>query len=394
MTYVALGGFGNRLEAIQIALLFALATRRTLVVQPFTSGHDKGRTVPYTAFLETITGLPTRLSTQMESNWSVGMRVLDIGPEHVNKDFMKVASRYESSSVRVIQYGSYYGYWHSMFRDEDHAVIQANLSRHIRLRRNIKDGAALIQTWLGTSYGCVHFRLGDRHGTALLACEELNCTNSSCCTTELGLTPKSVHSGGLSTDGLSKVYIATNRPNSLRAKNVFQSLRAMGAPALTWEGIPENIRTQALRLAMQSSGASLQEQEIPEDSSVSIIEQLVCIGAKRFLPSWPSSWDEFVINERFKIREVDAARQYNLMLVNLRQHKWTGNALISFDRRRLGVTHGGERRLGVTHGGEPATEAPATQAPATEAPATEAEEEEEEGGGGGGGGARGEGGRG
>eukprot|EP00928_Gymnodinium_smaydae_P095560 TRINITY_DN8245_c0_g1_i1.p2 TRINITY_DN8245_c0_g1~~TRINITY_DN8245_c0_g1_i1.p2 ORF type:complete len:281 (+),score=63.37 TRINITY_DN8245_c0_g1_i1:820-1662(+) len=136
-------------------------------------------------------------------------------------------------------------------------------------------------------------------------------------TTELALSE-------LDLSGVQHVYIATDAPQDVRVRNVVKQLEARGKTAYLWEDLPQALRNTALAAATPQPVPGQQPTTLLRDGAlISCIEQLICVGAASYLPSWPSCWDETVIKLRWDAGRADAAEQVQqarTLLVNTMEH--------------------------------------------------------------------------
>merc|ERR1712203_750829 len=106
--------------------------------------------------------------------------------------------------------------------------------------------------------------------------------------------------------------IATNRPHDARVSALIAQLRSGGFRPLLWEDIGEALIERALNAASNEHGPDTGM--IPRSGSlISLLEQRICAEAEVFQPSWPSSWDEFVIGLRLKAGRKDAFEHADLI---------------------------------------------------------------------------------
>ena len=177
VSYWSLGGFNNRLQALQIALLLSKLLNRTLIVGPFTLGHDKGRETPYTEFLDpiewpTVNWNSPELQGKLELSKSNTANVNFAWRRNCSVPLPHVVSELESlASVQVLHYPYYSGFWRILFSSEYHEVIGHFFDRSLRLKQALYDEAISISGVLQKPYAVIHFRLGDRYGLPLVNCD-------------------------------------------------------------------------------------------------------------------------------------------------------------------------------------------------------------------------------
>lgn len=273
-TYANDGGFNNRLQALQIALLLCQATDRTLIVQPFTTGHNEGLEVEYTYFLEPIVDHPVVLARDLDLAL-VSTQDIDLHGDDCDVGLSSLTENYANSDAQVLRFPDPWGYWESMFQQSDHEAIRAALEKSIHFSAGVRAGAEGLLQWLPQSWSAAHARLTDRPGLVLLDCEavglavgspellfreglndaEVTAINDGCA---LELSDGSLRINDLETGfktfptaGVSNVYIATDDPMDARLARIHESLQSRGVRSLSWEDFPAYLRDQAITLANQ-----------------------------------------------------------------------------------------------------------------------------------------------
>lgn len=312
-------GFNNRIGALQIAYLVAHATGRTLVAQPFLTGHFNhssnlgswGTQVPYTAYLAPIKGALSftevplgdgRTVENLDMDWygGQGLTVADL------------RARYGGSTASVLNFKFASGWWVRTFDRSQHLALATRLREQIRFAPGVVAGAELLRQHLPPQYGAVHFRLGDRPGESLVDCSKVG---------------KGTATGSWNTEdvygvktwpaGVDTIYVATNRPQDARVPQLAQEMARGGRAMKLWEDFPGAARAEALRLAGASAGAPEAHRA---GALVSCLEQMLAVSAVDYLPAWPSSWDQFVLTMRYGGAQHDADN-FNAMALALLSHE-------------------------------------------------------------------------
>ncbi|CAE8586055.1 unnamed protein product [Polarella glacialis] len=341
VTWNATGGFGNRLEMFVSAMLVAALTNRSVLAPNFTTGHDAGQQVPYSAFI-TATGVPVVNMPSVKAE-QISRQDLPWNPYGCDKDLQKVAEVVRASQARIITIATFWTYWLSSFKQADLFVINEFIASRIEFNAVFNDVAdVLIKSRLPVNFAVVHFRITDRFGFALQNCDILqNASNATAqkfanlydrpgrpltskfdedsrfictrmehgkrfvMTTELALSvwqlPKEI----------THVYVATDGPRDSRTHDLLQQIRERGLVPLMWEDFPPDV------VGASTTGSGNLTRDGVFNSNV---EQIIAIRAKFFLPSWPSSWDEWVISKRLAAGRSDATEHFN-QLQSLK-HQW------------------------------------------------------------------------
>lgn len=327
-------GWNNRRQSLEMALIVATVTKRTLIAQDFTLGHAEGRRVPYTEFFEI--DYPTVPATQITLNATVlnatarGLgSALTVGeqaslfqqdggrqlPFEARSCFVDLKSLAEVDlpGVPLIYFPSWHGWWHGILRPEDHGAARAALAA-LRLRPEWREAAAVLRAGLPPRYNALHFRLGDRAGLALDCAPGPVRVNRSAASKEQwrpaatiaqewgwdGCPLREMEDAFDDWNAIGPVYISTNRPDDPRVVALKQR-----SGAVLWEDIPASVRQRALDIVGFGPWR--------DASAVSLLEQLICAEASAYLPSWPSSWETFVLDERQKALKADAGPQLEAM---------------------------------------------------------------------------------
>ncbi|CAE7310961.1 unnamed protein product, partial [Symbiodinium sp. CCMP2456] len=307
------GGLNNRIQGLEIGLLFAVLLNRTVVIETINTGHSKGREVQYTDFLEAIdewptvrAGIDTKLYTSLkaESNRSH----LPLNP-HANcsVNLWDMVVEYSSSTDRVLEYPHYAGFWQYWFRPEYHMVVARFLDQHVRFRTNF---SVPIQFALPFPYALLHYRLGDMPGLPLFNCSKINfsftggvwnqCRRKHVNGSVEYLTVQKALEFWHVPEHLKHVYIATNRPSDPQIGRTVRFFAERGLKTWTWEDISS--------FWPADLGAR-------DGSAVSAIEQVLAINADTYFPAWPSSWDAVVVTRRLA-RQKRLAQEHHQLIVD------------------------------------------------------------------------------
>ena len=322
------GGLNNRVTAVEICLLLAVLSNRTLLIETMQNGHMRGHDSPYTDFLEKIEGWPVlaagtiseaqRRSLLRNSN----KRILKLHPEvNCSVDLLAFVSElHRFSEVKVLEYAFEWGYWSQLFSEEYHSLIAAFVSTHVRFKHSLADPA---RASMPVPFGLIHFRLGDRDGRPLWNCSEIGYETGkkfSCVLRRQGSfeylgTEQAVRLWHIPED-IKDIYIATNRPNHTRVAAVRHDLAQRGFQIWQWEDVARHWTLG---------------REMRDGSKVSAAEQAMAIHAQAYLPSFPSTWTSVVIARRWALQKPEAEKQHRLMahtLVRGRCHRpklgWPG----------------------------------------------------------------------
>jgi len=323
-------GFNNRWQALKISLIVAVATNRTLAVQPFTFGHNAGQDVPYTRFFQI--DWPTVPASELAGK---EVKELPVSPSTCDKGLAAIAA-HDATKAPILRYPACYGWWDSILRPEDYAVARSALDR-LKLVPQWEAAAAELRTALPPVYNAVHFRLGDRPGLALdcapgephlrpwqnptlvgkqtptearnnlkSIAKQWGWDNCPLMNVEDAYDAWGIHAQGV---GHWPLYISTNRPSDPRAVALGKETNS-----IFWDDIPEDVRQRALKLVGFQGGGWR------DGAAVSLLEQLICIGSNFYLPAWPSSWEQFVLHTRVRLQKADAAPQLASMLSAVTRH--------------------------------------------------------------------------
>lgn len=323
VSYVSWHGWNNRRQSLELALISATLTGRTLMARDFTEGHNSGRGAPCQKFFEIdYPTVPERTPAAFASLNSTRTAAEDgtlEGQEHAfaldgwqpvpfdrtscMTDMRAALARVDVPGKPRLYYPSWDGWWPVVVRPADHAAARAALAK-LRLRAEWRAAAALLVAELPPGFRALHFRLGDRAGLSLdcvpgpprltrAAGQGLRTRHIATVLGWDGCPLSETEDAFDRWEATGPVYIATNRPADPR---VVALQKRTGA--LLWDHIPQAVRQRALSLVGFG--------EERDGSAVSLLEQLICAAASDFLPSWPSSWGSFVAEERLKAGKADA----------------------------------------------------------------------------------------
>jgi len=326
---VADGGFNNRLQATEIALLFGVLLNRTLLMRQFQRGHTGGKKEPYTTYLN-IVGWPAfanntkrrdalKLPVEQDRNCSVDMAKL----------LPRLSANPKLHDAKIAIFTNNWGFWQILFRREHHRDIAAFLSRHVQYKQNC---VSQVTSLLPKPFAAVHARFGDRRGFPLFNCSLLgyNFGNGTkkyhsreafACSRPRRPDPDKARNLTDAFDFLTLpdalaawnlppevnlVYFATNRPKDPTVKQAKDVLEGRNLSVRFWEDLKPH--------------DSKDFQGVRDGSWISIAEQCIAMEAERFMPSWPSSWDSVVITRRLAAGKPDAEEHHNLMTYHLERH--------------------------------------------------------------------------
>jgi len=339
-------GFNNCLQALQIALLLSLVTKRTLIVNDFPSSHAAAKTGllsqriqagnlfqiqwPIKSVTDVRMGSMSSTLVAIETSSSCGV------------DLRNVVRRYRSEPAQVLVYDNSWGFWQRLFKRKDHALISKALSTHLDFLPRFHRAALLLQAWLPRHHAAAHIRLGDIRTFPLVNCssaatslhtpglKEMLLRGSSydktffetmsyglCVRIRPGgcthvVTYEQVLPGFVRNSSGRSLFISTNQPGAWMIWRVRQILRKLGLRVFTWQHFPKTLRLQALQIAQGRQEGNVTNGQ--EDAFlVSILEQLLCIYADEFLPSYSSSWSEIVVQHRHSQRRKGAAAQSQML---------------------------------------------------------------------------------
>lgn len=343
VSYVSWHGWNNRRQSMELALITATLTKRTLMARDFTEGHNRGRGAPWQKFFAidhpTVSGRgPVALASlnstavgedsgtleeQERAFAHLGWRPVPFDRTSCMTDMRGALARVDVPGKPLLYYPSWDGWWPVVVRPQDHAAARAALAK-LHLRAEWRTAAALLVAELPPGYRALHFRLGDRAGLSLdcvpgpprLTRSEGQGLGARHIATVLGWDgcPLSETEDAFDRwEATGPVYIATNRPNDPRAIALQKR-----TGALLWDHIPLAVRQRALSLVGFA--------EERDGSAVSLLEQLICAAASDFLPSWPSSWGSFVAEERLKAGKADAGATLAAMRSSMMRMHHASNA--------------------------------------------------------------------
>ena len=348
VSYWSLGGFNNRLQALQIALLLSKLLNRTLIVGPFTLGHDKGRETPYTEFLDpiewpTVNWNSPELQGKLELSKSNTANVNFAWRRNCSVPLPHVVSELESlASVQVLHYPYYSGFWRILFSSEYHEVIGHFFDRSLRLKQALYDEAISISGVLQKPYAVIHFRLGDRYGLPLVNCSEFlatpfqsfdfggfpnwfdpkmpaatweavrfGCVKRTTAGSQVNYVTTEMAAAAWDLASINPkirdVYIATNRPNKSRVQKLKILLQDRNLTPWTWEKLLSERKNQSSKFYSGDRDGSI----------IGVMEQVLAIEAEAFLPAWSSSWDSVVITRRQARGKPQAGSHHELALQSL-----------------------------------------------------------------------------
>lgn len=332
VTYEPDGGFGNRLEVLLMSWIFAFHTNRTLVTKPFRADHKANAMLTHEAFLD-ITGV--RVATNASANiLGLSEETIPLDPNRCNQNIKDISDSLQTSQAKVLKMPDYWFFWLQAIDSSQIYSTVKLVTDHLVFQQYIFDIAHVLQHEFPTSYAAIHFRIGDRPGFSLANCSllhtttfpllelanmdryELNQPNSfehDCdfvCLRHIS-PAKGARPFAISTEfavatwkipgHIRFVYVATDSPEHNRTKKLFQQLRARGLHVFSWSDFPADVIARAW-------AKNRLDFRVP--SQISLVEQLLCEGADMFLPSWPSSWSEWVIARRMAAGKVDAMEQF------------------------------------------------------------------------------------
>lgn len=349
--YHSNGGSGNRVQSLITSLLVAAVTGRSLLVGPFTSGHNQGRNCPYTSLL-TIRGFPVVTEETFPCEDCTASN-LPFGGGACGIDLVETAKTLKSSQDTKLIFPDYWGFYTATFSPGDIPIIAKFVDQHVDFSNEIlKATAGIIAGGLPKRFAAIHFRLGDRHGQGLADCAKFGMTMGlegplndtyeaqcealgevvslgnwstgylanfmSCPTFQangkvMGLSTERVFKDWQLPQGLSHVYLATNEPTDPRVLHLIAQGKDRGLTFIMWGDLDADLLSRVL----PESGLECSE---PRGGTfLSEIEQGISIHAEVFLPAWPSSWDEFVITKRLAKGKPDAPLHAQLMYKSMMQ---------------------------------------------------------------------------
>lgn len=333
-------GFGNRLQTFQIAFILALRSGRTLISRPFSDQHTNGVAVPYTTYLRPIDPKVLHVVEDFEvpDLHSLPTGFLRLNPWlDCNQDLDQIVTWImQRKNDDVITYKYRYGHWEAMFRQEDVNAILPTMLKHVRVLPEIEGAARKLIHYVHGNYIGVHMRLGDKPGRALV-----NCTKRGLAFQPYGyycdgpeISIEDAFAFSFAKRSFPKtVYVATNRPRSRRIGALALSASQKEKRMMLWESFPRELLRRLLAedrerflgavrnadWARRKAGGErvlVQQQTVNTSTDmnaallqtlanersgtlIGLIEQQILIHAKTYLPSLLSSWDQYVITQRY-----------------------------------------------------------------------------------------------
>ena len=298
VTYRNLGGFNNRLEALEMAFLFAVLLNRTLLVHPFSASHTMsgGKVAPEQYFDMKAFQWPIKQWNDVDFaklqsrsiRLHVGLHPCGMDIDQLCEDMRKTSY---SDIPMILAHDSRdgkspYPWWPAIFAKQYHQVIRSFFTKYVRFNPSLCDftrNSLQSQTWLRQPYAAMHFRLGDRPGLQLANCSlfgfrfqghfrdikkqmsqaEIEAIRYGCNKPSaedpknhvIPLFTEDVVGSWHLPENIKVLYIATNRPNDLRVKKVKEMFQKRGLTTLTWENLD-----QTLAPKRDETGISIQEQ--------------------------------------------------------------------------------------------------------------------------------------
>lgn len=344
VTYMVQDGTGARLQAMITAMLVAAVTGRSLWVGPFTSGHDSENICTYSNLL-TIRDFPV-VTDETFKCVNCSSTDLPFTSGDCGVDLVVIAQTMESVRDETLRFPWFWNWYTGMFGPHNILTIAKFVDQHLDFSDIVQHTSAQIIATLPKRFAAMHFRLGDRFGGPLADCTKYGMTmglkgpinatyememegvsfgrhnmdylsNFFSCPTLMdngkveGLSMGRVFNDWQLPEGLNHIYLATNEPTDPRVLNVIAKGKAKNLTFILWEDIDSELRARALaQPGFQCSGPRT-------GSFLSEIEQAISIHAELYLPSWPSSWDEFVITKRLAQGKPDAPSQAELVYASV-----------------------------------------------------------------------------
>ena len=330
ITYRSGEGFNNRLQALEVTFLLAVLLNRTLVIAPFTSGHNSGKLLSYLVFLEEILTWPVIDGARHDIDLGDPVRLDQVNNTHCRVDLLDLRDEIRGSEiadVRTLRYGYVWGDWMSMFAEKYHTVIRHFLASQLRFSHYLCHGPLIPRP-----YAAMHLRFGDRLGLSLVNCSafgfqlanspafhkpemtrawedgvKFGCVRGSPEKFEILRSEDAVDAWAVEASRPPRpVYIATNRPKDPRVARVKEKLAARGIEVLSYENVSRLLDVTVRKTARD--GAVL-----------GVVEQCIALYAESFLPSWPSSWDVSVTIRRMDM-SAESHVHFRLMAESLANH--------------------------------------------------------------------------